>query len=145
MGSPEAIAETLKQIPAIIDRGYRIKAIARVMPHAAFLHESTEDWKHRREACGRGMQFNKASQHVQLMLDVIAERSATWAQKDQVELLDEFASLTLDIITRILFGKDIRLDQQLPYVNKQGETEQLALSELYKRCISEANKHGYSL
>ena len=128
VGNPEAIAETVRQVPGSVDRGYSLRGVTRVITNSAFMDESDAEWKRRRDACGHGMQFNKASQHVQLMLDVIAERSDVWAGKEQVELVEEYAHLTLDIITRILFGKDVRLDTKLPYQTYQGAIEQIPLS-----------------
>ena len=45
-----------------------------------------------------------------LIMQQAKEHSATWVQKGEVEFLSAVSDLTFAIITKIIFGQDIKLD-----------------------------------
>ena len=129
--SPEAINETLKVIPNQVDRGIGIKDVARVFPTSIFWHQSNQNWKCKREAIGRAIQFNKASQYKQLMLETVRERASSWSSRGPIEFMKEATHLTFDVITKIIFGRDIDLGTTVPYRNMDGSFSELSLRDMF--------------
>jgi cytochrome P450 len=121
--SSQACEEFLKLIPTKIDRfANHLKHFGRITKGAVDQIPSNSNWKQRRDRIMKIMGVNFSSKYLPLMIQALENKSKNWVIGQYIDFTSEMTFITFDIITQILFGKDIK-DKigDLNYINYQDQ------------------------
>ena len=80
---------------------------------------------------------------MKMIMEVTQTHIDEWARDGEVELLSAATSLTFTVITRIIFGNDIRLDQEYDYHCPDGTVQRVSLKDLFMKTVQEVQLSGF--
>lgn len=102
------------------------KHVGRAMIGSLDQIRSNKDWKTRRDSIMRTIGINFSSKYIPLMLDKIKKYSDKWDIGKQIDMQVEMKHVTFEIITEILFGRNITENiGQVRYKSFKGEVSEL--------------------
>jgi hypothetical protein len=113
-----AIKEFIDKTPKYFDRhGIPRNGFGKLFPTAFINNKSDDNWKSRRENTMKEIGINFSSKYIPTMIDAIGGRVETWRDGKIRNLIKEMSDATFEIITNMLFGKNI--------IDEVGEIEYL--------------------
>lgn len=143
--SPQALEEFSKLVPTKIDRfDNHAKHFGKMAKGAIDQMRSTKNWKQRRDSILHTMGIHLASRYIPLMLDTLETTSQQWIVGEWINLSRELTSLTFDVITQILFGRDIRIKIDLiDYQKTDGTYTQYDLMDYFLELIEDLESTSF--
>lgn len=131
LNSVEALAELKSYVPDKIDRwDYSKKNFGRMCLGSLDQRRSDKEWKRRRDAIMQTIGINFASKYIPLMIQKIKHITETWKEGEWVEFEKHMRSATFEIITEILFGRDIsKKIGKFRYKDTKGNLSEKALED----------------
>lgn len=145
--STQAFEEFHNLVPSKIDRwGHQIKHFGRMAAGAVDQIKSSPSWKYRRDTILHTIGINVASRYIPMVLSKLDILSLSWKVGEYINFTHEVTSLTFDIITIILFGKDIRAKiGKMEYIKINGETIQIDLMHYFHELVEDLEVTSFML
>ena len=145
--SPQALEEFLPLVPTKVDRwGHQIKHFGRMAAGAVDQIKSSKNWKSRRDTILHTIGINMASRYLPLMIDTLDQASEEWQVGQWINFTNEMTSITFDVITKILFGRDIRSKIGcIDYVKMNGEVVKLDLMHYFHELVEDLEGTSFKL
>eukprot|EP00343_Euplotes_focardii_P006072 CAMPEP_0205815046 /NCGR_PEP_ID=MMETSP0205-20121125/20494_1 /ASSEMBLY_ACC=CAM_ASM_000278 /TAXON_ID=36767 /ORGANISM="Euplotes focardii, Strain TN1" /LENGTH=309 /DNA_ID=CAMNT_0053100321 /DNA_START=76 /DNA_END=1001 /DNA_ORIENTATION=- len=107
--SSKSLDEFKKLVPKDIDRwDYTIKSFGRMSIGSLDQLRSNSEWRKRRDAIMKTIGINFSSRFIPLMLSKIKKAADNWKVEEFIDFGTEMKNVTFEIITEILFGRDIK-------------------------------------
>ena len=135
----KAMEDFQKLVPTKIDRwGHQIKHFGRIASGAVDQIKSSTEWKKRRDAILHTIGINLSSRYIPMVIEKLDALSESWKENEFINFSHEITSLTFDIITMILFGKDVRTKiGQINYTKTNGEIVQYDLMHYFHELVED--------
>ena len=145
--SPQAFEEFQKLVPTKVDRwGHQIKHFGRMAAGAVDQIRSSQNWKKRRDKILHTIGINFASRYIPMMLETLDKAAENWRVGEWLNFSHEMTSITFDVITKILFGRDIRSKIGLiDYVKMNGEVVKLDLMHYFHEMVEDLEGSSFKL
>lgn len=145
--SPQAFEEFQNLVPSKVDRwGHQIKHFGRIAPRGIDQIRSTVAWRKRRDNVLHSIGINFASRYIPMMLEIFDKASEKWKVGEWVNFSHEVTSITFDVITMILFGRDIRTKVGLiEYTKRTGEVIRLDLMNYFHELVEDLEVSSFRL
>lgn len=133
LNSPKALEEFKALQPGKIDRwGHHQKSFGRMALGSFDQNKSDASWKERRDAFTRAIGINFASQYIPLMIEKVNKEFKKWKEEETIMFDHSMKTITFEIITDILFGKEIKQKVgTLKYKHFDGKMKDMDLQEFF--------------
>ena len=133
--SPEAVQELLSQVPNKFDRTDKITKrnhFDLTMGKTGYFQTSIpQRLKLSREHVGRSIQFNRASKYLPLIFAEVRAAARKWKPGTELDFVKTCSQLTLNIIAKVIFGRDLKAEASIPFEREDGVIEPLTFQEIY--------------
>jgi len=107
---------------------------------------SSPNWKKRRDTILHTIGINVVSRYIPMILERLDVLSESWQINQWINFTHEITSLTFDIITMILFGKDIRTKIGLiEYTKTNGEIINIDLMHYFHELVEDLEVTSFML
>lgn len=136
MFSLNSLKEFQNLCPGSIDRkGIPTKSFGKLFPSCSIHQKSTDRWKIRRETFLKEIGINFASRFIPCMIEAIGAKVDSWKVGESYDLLHEMADTTYDVITVILFGRNVNKEiGNLDYIDSNTmQTSSLQFNIFYTK------------
>ncbi|CAI2366495.1 unnamed protein product [Moneuplotes crassus] len=139
--SAQACKEFFKLVPTRIDRhSNHLKHFGRMNKGAIDQIKSSPMWKSRRDKIMKVIGINFSTKFIPLILDSFHEISATWRENQWFNITNQMKKVMFSVTTKILFGKDIPVENAYTYITSCGDTIHITLEEYFSKLIEDLEK-----
>ena len=134
-------------IPEKIDRSDNQEAVlGKITPNSFGLLPSNKNWDERRKLATKTIGINFASKYIPMMISTVDEWSKNIKINESIDFTTELKRITFNIITKILFGRDIDKMDKWVYVSpNDGSTTLLNFDDAYFKYTFDELMTAFSL
>ena len=145
--SLKSINEFNKLVPEKIDRDDKKDSIiSTISPNSFGLISSSKDWERRRKLVTKTIGINFASKYIQMMIETVDEWSKNIKLNEKIDFTQELNKITFNIISKILFGRDIYKIEKWEYTSPHdGSVTFLSFVDAYFRHVNDELIASFSL